>query len=393
MHKNQFFVRLGMILTITAVSLTTVLFIISPHALLAQGGVDVDKQLGRTDPVVHVGEYLTFTIRIQNNSGFTITTLPLSDTYNAAVLGYVDAVPAPDSVVTTTGRLDWNDLTTFFGDLAPGQQVTVVVGFIAEHPETAVVNAAAVHDAISSGGAVPGGNDDDSNAESMGGSAPVSKMLSDLITPEVGLPITFTLHITNSGFTTMTVLPLFDNYDPAFLQFSHAVPPPDMVDNVAGALTWNDLTLWSGDISAQGFISVTTVFTALTATSGITNSAFVLGARDWYDNDLAGGSDNVPITIIGGGGGPDATATPMPTPVPNTPAPAPAATQAAVSTATTISTATTVSTATAIPTPARLPDTGVPPQQQNAPSVAWAILAALLPIIGWLGFRKWTVDS
>ena len=52
-------------------------FFSSPqNSVQAQGAdVAVDKQL-LGNPVVRVGEHLTFSISIQNNSMFTITTLP-----------------------------------------------------------------------------------------------------------------------------------------------------------------------------------------------------------------------------------------------------------------------------------------------------------------------------
>jgi|GEM_PF-5934314 len=106
----------------------------STHTVRAQGGIFVDKRLGRADPLVYVGEYITFTIFIRNDTSFTVATLPLSDTFNAAVLRYADALPPPNSVDQGTGRLDWNDLTASFGDMAPGDSITVIVGFIAEHP-------------------------------------------------------------------------------------------------------------------------------------------------------------------------------------------------------------------------------------------------------------------
>jgi hypothetical protein len=272
-----------------AIALASLILVLSIQSARAQTGgeIYVDKQLGRADPVVHVGEYLTFTILIENRSTFTVTTLPLSDTYNTAVLGYVDALPPPDSVDEGAGRLDWTDLTTT-GDLAPGQQVVVVVGFIAEHPAPAVVNAAEVHDALGASGALSGTTGTVTDTESVGGSSPVDKELLAGLVPQAGLPLTFTVVITNDGYTTMTVAPLVDTYDPALLQFSYAVPPPNLTDTIRGVLTWTDLTLWSGDIPAHGTVSVTTVFTALTAIDNTANRAEVAGASDWYGNDLAG---------------------------------------------------------------------------------------------------------
>jgi len=304
--------RLLLTLALAAIALTTLTLALSTQSARAQNGDDifVDKQLGRADPVVHVGEYLTFTILIRNDTAFTVTTLPLADTYNAAVLGYADAVPPPDVVDESAGQLDWADLTGFFGDLPPDREIVVVVGFIAEHPQTAVVNAAEVHDAVGTSGALSGTTSIDDGTESIGGSSPVDKELLAGLSPQVGQPLTFTVIITNDGFTTMTVAPLVDTYNPAWLAFNYAVPPPDRIDVSGGVLTWTDLTVWTGDVPAQASISVTTVFTALGATGDAMNRAEVVGASDWYGNDMGGGADDVPITIIGPTPTPAPTATP-----------------------------------------------------------------------------------
>ncbi len=309
-------VQLGIAVVVTVAGLA-LLALLAPPVTQAQGGtIYVHKALGRQDPVVHVGEYLTFTIFIRNDTTFTVTTLPLSDEFNASVLGYADAIPAPDSVNSPTGHLEWYDLTGFFGNLTPGQGITVVVGFIAEHPQTAVVNRAWVHDAQGSQGDLQGGTSSLTDTNAIGGSSPVDKAM--LGTQAVaGRAVTFTLTITNDSYTTMTVAPLVDRYDPTWLRFSYAVPMPDLTS--AGVLTWTDLTLWRGDIPAHGNIVVTAVFTALGVTSNAThNRASVNNAADWFGNELGAGADDVPITIITA---PLPPATATPTPRPATPPP------------------------------------------------------------------------
>lgn len=380
-------IRLSLGVALAVVALVALFAALAP-ARAQQTGIFVDKRLGRPNPVVYVGEYLTFTIQIENRTAFTVTTLPLSDTFNTGVLAFVDATPMPDSVDAGNGRLDWNDLTTTFGDLPPGATVWVVVGFIAEHPAPAVVNRAEVHDAVSSGGQIGGGGDDSNEGSSIGGSTPVDKEMVGNVEPEVGQPLTFTIRITNSGYATLTVVPLFEDYDPEFLQFSFAVPQPDSVDEVAGQLFWSDLTTWFGDVGPFGSIQITAVFTALAPIALTTNSASVSGSSDWYGNDLDGGADQVPITIVGPGQ--QATATPTPvisvtvivatlTPTSgstNTPA---AATSTAVA-ATTTPVATLVRAET-------LPATGIPPAPGNPP---WVLLvfAAAIPIAGWWLLRR-----
>jgi len=315
--------KLVVALSLAAVVLALLILALSAQSARAQGGneIHVHKQLGRADNLVHVGEYLTFSIEIVNNAAFDVVTLPLTDTFNSDVLAYHDAAPCgPDD--TGTDWLHWDDLTDCFGDLAPGHQVIVVVGFIAEHPQPAVVNHAEVHDAEGAGGALGGATGVSTDTESIGGASPVDKELwtnspdGSVLLPHVGMPLTFTVVITNDGYTTMTVAPLVDTYSVDWLAFSYAVPPPDLVDAVNGVLTWFDVisSRGTGPAPPHGVIAVTTVFTALAPVDGaLGNSAEVSGATDWYGNDLAGGSDQVPITIIGGPE-PTSTATATPTP-------------------------------------------------------------------------------
>lgn len=381
--------RLASSLALAAFLLISLAFLFTTLPVQAQvtGQITVDKQLGRINPVVHVGEYLTFTIRIQNQSQFTVTTLPLSDDFNNAVLAYVDATPAPDIVDAPGGALEWNDLTTYFGDLAPGQVVTVIVGFIAEHPAPAVVNYAEVHDALAGQGSLPGGNDDSGEGESIGGASPVDKKLVGGVIPEVGLPLTFTISITNDSYTTMTVVPLLEDYDPDFLQFSFAQPQPDTVDEVSGELNWSDLTLYLGDVGPHQAISITAVFTALAPIDLTTNIAAVHGAQDWYGNDMAAGADQVPITIV------DDTQQQTATPT---------ATAAATTQATSTpssggggdgggTTATATATIIAVATreiASKMPETGIPPAPPTWPTWLLMGLVVMLPLSAWFIWQR-----
>jgi hypothetical protein len=356
----------------------------------AQGAIYVDKQLGRDSNLVHVGEYLTFTIEIVNNAAFNVTTLPLTDTFNSDVLAYHDAAPCgPDDM--GTDWLHWDDLTDCFGgDLAPGQQVLLIVGFIAEHPQPAVVNYAEVHDAEGVGGALGGATAVSTDTESIGGSSPVNKELllaagSALLPPQVGMPLTFTVVITNDGYTTMTTAPLLDTYDPNWLAFSYAVPPPDQVDAANGTLTWHDVVAsrGTGPVPPHGTLEVLTVFTALAAIDGSANSVEVSGATDWYGNDLAGGSDQVPIIIIDA---PTPTAAPTPTPTTVPVAPTqPAPTQPAP----TPVSATATPAVTLQATPAFLPESGRASRVLNGNLI---LIAALL-VGAWLARRMARLSS
>lgn len=54
----------------------------------------------------------------------------------------------------------------------------------------------------------------------------------------IGDEVTFTIEITNLGSTVIVILPLQDNYNPAFLGFIEAIPAHDAY--VPGQINWND---------------------------------------------------------------------------------------------------------------------------------------------------------
>ena len=299
-------------------------WVATPASVQAQSGsILVDKQLGRSNPVVYVGEYLTFTIHIRNDTSFTIVTLPLDDQYNAAVLRYKDASIAADVVNEAAGLVTWLDLTTSLGDFPPGREVTLIVGFIAEHPQPAVVNEAEVRAAVLENGDIIDGGHGHGNADAIGGSAPIEKSMLEGLTPQVGDLITFTIVLTNTGYITMTRATLVDTYDPTMMSFYYAAPPPDIVDAVTGVLTWTNIAAQVGGIPGRSTLTIITVFTATSASATLVNHAQIVAAGDWYDNDMEGGADDVPIIII------DRPTTPTPeTPAPTarpqaTPTPAP----------------------------------------------------------------------
>lgn len=371
--------RVGFSLALAVLGLVMAWGMLSGQPALAQSGsIFVDKQLGRSDPVVYVGEYMTFTLQIRNDAAFTVTVLPLRDTFNAAVLRYVDASPvAPDGVNQAGGELNWSDLTTHFGDLAPGEEVWLTVGFVAEHPAPAIVNAAEAYDVEGSEGEVGGGDSTITDTVAVGGSAPVEKALLEGLNPQVGSLLTFTIAITNQGYVTLTHVPLVDDYNPAWMTFFYADPPPNLVLTTTGVLSWTDITSWTGDIPPFRAVTITTVFTALaSADDMVLNQASVESAIDWYGNDLAGGADEVPITIIN-----------QPTPTPPTPAPTPTPTKPASPPS---SPPAPTATPTALPTPviALLPVSGT--RGPGAGWRGWVGLVVFALVVGAIGLRRYS---
>lgn len=75
---------------------------------------------------VNIGEQISFTLRLTNSGGFTLTSIPLTDTFDATHLQFVTAAPFPNSV--SANQLTWSTVGT---PLPAGQSTSVVVTFLA----------------------------------------------------------------------------------------------------------------------------------------------------------------------------------------------------------------------------------------------------------------------
>jgi len=272
---------------------------------LAQGGdIEMVKTLNRSSNVVRVGEIVTFTIALTNNSSFTLTNVTVVDNYDNTTLRFFGAIPPEDVHDSGAAVITWSNVAV--PDIPPGQGRSITVAFVAEHPKTTVVNAARAQDLVHSGGTLSQTAETSRSQEAVGGAAPVLKFLSPSgSTPQAGLPVTFTHLITNDSAAVMTRLPLTDTYNPTFLEFNFAIPPPS-ITGPPGLLVWSDLTTYFGLIPADTAVVVTTVFTALMRVDSTVNQASTAGALDQFDNELTAGLAQVPITII------DDTPTPAP---------------------------------------------------------------------------------
>ena len=107
--------------------------------------------------------------------------------------------------------------------------------------------------------------------------------------------MTFTIRITNTGPITLEIVPLADHFDGP-IEYIGGSPPADVVDNVAGDLTWTDLTTSTlGNMDPGAVFIVETVFQLTTPSAGfaITNTAVVTEVRNIYDQEVTGDSDTV----------------------------------------------------------------------------------------------------
>jgi len=386
---------------IVAVATVAICYIAAPSNLAAapsaQTGtlsMEISKRLQGSD-VIQVGQELTFTIRITNTGTISITTLPLIDEYESSILQLERTIPLSSTNIVTPatggGLITWSDLTTdtVFGPLNPGQSIEIITVFRAIAPRVATVNRARIGAAVGFGGQEYAGDERSSTGDAIGGQVIVRKELVTDTVAASGLPLTFTITISNDGAADLTRIPLRDTFDLTYLQFASAVPMPTFISTAAiteGVLEWDNVLTGLGltRLRPGEIITVTTVFTALRSVeAAFINRAEAPGVRDEFNDEVpAPRQAEVPIRIIPGPGEATPTSTPTPSPIPreepqprDTPVPA---TPTATPTPTVENTATAtpeVAGIAATPTvaaPATLPRTG------GSDHLLWAMIAALL---------------
>jgi len=386
---------------IVAVATVAICYIAAPSNLAAapsaQTGtlsMEISKRLQGSD-VIQVGQELTFTIRITNTGTISITTLPLIDEYESSILQLERTIPLSSTNIVTPatggGLITWSDLTTdtVFGPLNPGQSIEIITVFRAIAPRVATVNRARIGAAVGFGGQEYAGDGRSSTGDAIGGQVIVRKELVTDTVAASGLPLTFTITISNDGAADLTRIPLRDTFDLTYLQFASAIPTPTLTSTstiTEGVLEWDNVLTGLGltRLRPGEIITVTTVFTALRSVeAAFINRAEASGVRDEFDDEVqAPRQAEVPIRIIPGPAEATPTSTPTPTSVPreepqprDTPVPAtPTATPTptAENTATPTPETAGVAATPTVAAPATLPRTG------GSDHLLWAVIAALL---------------
>jgi uncharacterized repeat protein (TIGR01451 family) len=376
-----------------ALMLLAFLYALATHTVMvahAQGLGTLSMEITKTlegSPVVTVGQYVNFTIRITNTGTISITKLPVIDNYDPKVLRLDQTTPPSTS---GNGQITWTNLPTDVvgGPLQPGQTFIIKTRFRVIGISNYTVNRARIQDAVGMGGQSGGGGSGQGGGQTQGGRVVVTKSLAPGVTPQSGRPVTFTISVRNEGAADLVKVPAQDTYPAQYLQFWKAAPPPSQA--APGDVRWDDLlpALGLTRLRPNEAITITAVFTALKSIdAGLVNSAGAAGIQDEFQNNLpAPRRAEVPLRIVAGPGEIKPTAKPKPkpkaeqaTPTPETPTATITPTTAAItSTGELSSTAGTAAGAAATPTlvPARLPRTGT-----TETGGAW-LLVALALILG-----------
>ncbi|NTV64600.1 MAG: hypothetical protein HGA65_13855, partial [Oscillochloris sp.] len=329
------------------------------------------------------GQILEFTIRITNTGSVQIASIDLEDRFVGSIVepvGYgshaeLGDPPLSDTAYTYNASINPELITwSLLGDgvlLDPGESLAVIVRLRAVHPteDLQVVNRAEIARALDIEENEVGAGNASVPALSTGATLPMTKSANPASSVSAGMPITYTILITNDGLIDIVSLPLHDIFDPNALRFASANPKPDQANQASGELTWNDLLATTGrSVLAPGeTIRVLTVYTATRDIAETVNRAEVVGAQDSYGNDVQPRQAQAPIRIVGPSSDavivPTATPTRFPTAGPRLTAIAElTATAQAQATPTAEATAAAPTTAAAVTAtvvvPATLPNTG-----------------------------------
>ena len=242
--------------------------------------VQLDRRGHAQDGIVTVGQEVTFTIRLTNTGDSLLTSLPLSVTFDSAHLRFVAAQPAPDS--SSEGALRWSNLAG--SGLAVGAEQTVTVRYLSLRSSTSLpgmttLQRAEVREARDGAGNEAAPVSADAGVRITAPSLEVQKSVAGNQPFAVNrAPITFTIHITNTGDTTLALVGLADLFSLSQMTFSHAQLRPDRMSD--GELRWNDLTASLGDIQPGAEVNFTVNFTVSTDQAMISNLVSVDQALD-----------------------------------------------------------------------------------------------------------------
>ncbi|MFQ5594765.1 MAG: DNRLRE domain-containing protein, partial [Anaerolineae bacterium] len=194
----------------------------SPPVSFLWPDVEVDKEL--IEPpggVAGVGEDVAFRITIRNSGTAILTGIGVSDAYPSECLLFTGSDPMPDTVDPVVGELTWDDVTTHFGDLDPGGEISLTLHFrvIAATCDLGplAVNCTHVEAQDSIAHVVEAHWCDDVTLEPGPPEIDVGKEPEDPVVC-VDDPVRFWGNITNSGDVPITDVRLTDIYDTTYLE-------------------------------------------------------------------------------------------------------------------------------------------------------------------------------
>ncbi|MEO5714797.1 MAG: SdrD B-like domain-containing protein [Luteolibacter sp.] len=230
-----------------------------------------------------VGGTVSYNITVTNPGSITLATVGLSDSFPAANLQFASASITPTS--TGSGTLGWTNV----GPLTAGQSVSLTVNFTALAAGVTINNSASVTGTASAG----------PSTASVTIEKPGVTVTKTLLTPAAGPvylgdTIVWRIVVQNTGSTSLTSVPLSDNYSGGALTYVSATTAPDSVGS--GSLLWNNI----GTIAAAATKTIDVTMTVKGTSNPTTNTADVSYAVDASGNSVSPSVSSASVQTIGG---------------------------------------------------------------------------------------------
>lgn len=240
-----------------------------------------------SDGVAVLGETVRFDLVVGNPGATNLNTVTVTDTFPNSCLSYQSASITPTSVVTPT--ISWS-----VGPLATGASRTISIYFRATAacaPATNSVSATATDQNNQNVSAGP-------TTAQVTTTRPGLTVTKTLVTPATGSPqvgdtVVFQIALQNSGSTTLTTLPLSDNYSTGCLAFASATPTPSSASG--GVILWSNL----GPLNAGATKTVTINFTVVGNCHPTVNQADVSAASDQNGDAVPTAQSSATVTTLG----------------------------------------------------------------------------------------------
>jgi uncharacterized repeat protein (TIGR01451 family) len=240
--------------------------------------------------------WVTYTLLITNYGPSVAQNVIVTDALPVGLV-YQGATPSPTTI-------SGNTLVWALGNLAVSQSVAITITTRVSSSVALGVpltNTATV--STDTPGDDPSNNTDDRPVLPVGPTVAIRK---DLIGADTDLRwpnhVTFTIRITNTGPTTITILVVRDEFDGSVLTYTAAIPTPNTV--ISGELRWDNLVGpspygYNAPLPPGHSRVITVIFRVVRDITTTTNTARVgSGTRDEFDNLTNEPSDDATVINV-----------------------------------------------------------------------------------------------
>ena len=248
-----------------------------------------------------VGGTVQVKIQVVNTGSTNLPTVTLTNSFPTSALTFVSASAAPNTIAGT--NLIWSNL----GPLAPAQSTNITLTFTASGSAAPATDAAVAN----GGGGVTGSASVNVTITHPAITINKTKLSPTNSVVSIESNVVFKIVINNTGSTTVTSIPLEDDYSASAFQYVSATIPPDGAGG--GILVWNNIVatnplaagasltnLVTMQVIGQGYPAYNTAHAdfatdvngnavpAASSTASVTNAAALISGSVYNDANQSG---------------------------------------------------------------------------------------------------------